>query len=146
MTIRPQNFDPWCCDSYPVPGATIREILEIRGMSTYDLIDALPTCWWPPEGGNITKLLNQILDGQIAISENFAEALESIWGVSKDYWIGLQHDYDSFIEKCLREYLNLKETIAAGDYDEYVLTNYEDALERLKNFLANAYNGVEHDD
>ncbi len=71
------------------PGETIRELMESRGISVSDLREVMEMT---------EEELNQLLDGdteeaKAEITERTAKWLESMFGPSADFWLGLERRY-----------------------------------------------------
>jgi len=67
------------------PGDTLREVLEDRGMTQYEL--ALETGFSPNH-------ISEVVNGAAPISVKFASALEPVFGVEAQFWMNLQTNYD----------------------------------------------------
>ena len=68
------------------PGATVREVMEAQGISQEELIEKT--------GFSRTYVKNVII-GRTDISDLFAEALESVLGAPKSFWLNLQKGFDA---------------------------------------------------
>lgn len=66
------------------PGETIKEEIEFTGLSIKNLAKEL----------DISIIdANKLLDGEIELTENLAEKLENVLGISKQFWINLEANY-----------------------------------------------------
>ena len=84
------------------PGELIKDELRERNMSQKELAQ---------HTGIKPSVLNETIKGKRAISLNVAVALEKVLGISADYWMNLQMQYN--LDTAAIEGLNnLKETVA----------------------------------
>lgn len=67
------------------PGETIEDVLKDRNMTVNELAEMV---------GCSEAYINQVITGSSRITDDFAEALERAFGVSKSFWINLQNHYD----------------------------------------------------
>ncbi len=68
------------------PGETISDIIVEKGISLKNL---------SASAGVSEKLLQDVVDGKEAISNDLAFGLEKALGVPSSFWLNLQADYDS---------------------------------------------------
>lgn len=68
-----------------LPGETLRDLLEERGMTQTALARAT---------GYTTKHVNFVVNGRASITADFALALEGALGTSAAFWMNLQSGYD----------------------------------------------------
>ncbi len=81
------------------PGETIRELMESRGISVSDLSEVMELT---------EEELNQLLDGdteeaKAEITERTAKWLESMFGPSAGFWLGLERRYRENLKKVEEE-------------------------------------------
>lgn len=67
------------------PGETLAEILKDRGITQEELANRT---------GMTKEYIEALLDGENDISSSFAEKLEYVLGIEKEFWINLQANYD----------------------------------------------------
>ncbi|KRA29817.1 MULTISPECIES: ImmA/IrrE family metallo-endopeptidase [unclassified Nocardioides] len=79
-----QDWHPYVPASIPAPGYTLRETLEAIGMSQSKLASRT---------GLTLKHINQIIQGNAAISPGTAVALERATGVPASFWNNLESQY-----------------------------------------------------
>jgi len=72
------------------PGEYLLEVLQEKGISPTELAQVLNCS---------TFTLNEIIQGQIAITTEIAWQLERFLGVPATIWIGLQAEYDFINER-----------------------------------------------
>jgi HTH-type transcriptional regulator/antitoxin HigA len=72
------------------PGEYLWEVLQEKGISPMELAQVLNCS---------TFTLNEIIQGQIAITTEIAWQLERCLGVPATLWIGLQTEYDFLSER-----------------------------------------------
>lgn len=80
-------------DSYMTivpPGAIISELMIARGITKVIVAAALEID---------LAALDQILNGDAEISEEYAERLESVFGASATFWTTLQSTYEKMTKK-----------------------------------------------
>ncbi len=66
------------------PGEILQEELEVRGWIQADLVVLL---------GQPAQTINEILEGQRAITSDLALLLSTALGTSPDYWLNLESAY-----------------------------------------------------
>lgn len=79
--IAPAPYRP---DVAVPPGATIRELLEVKGMTQQELAERMDR---PP------NKVNEILQGKRAITVNTAMALELVLGWPAEFWLEREKNY-----------------------------------------------------
>jgi len=84
------------------PGWTIQEQAEDRGISRKDLADQMSMA-----EGDIVRLIR----GDIALSEDIAMRLETIFGICARYWL----DLEALYRKKKRRYPTVSLDIGSGD-------------------------------
>ena len=84
------------------PGELIKDELRERNMSQKELAQ---------QTGIKPSVLNETIKGKRAISLNVAVALENVLGISADYWMNLQMQYN-LDTAAIEGRDNLKETVA----------------------------------
>ena len=67
------------------PGETLYELLEDRNMSQKQLASRV---------GFSPKQISEIVNGKASITAKLANALETVFGVSAQYWLNLQNNYE----------------------------------------------------
>lgn len=82
-----QDWYPYEPSSVPEPGYTLRETLEALGMSQSKLASRT---------GLTLKHINQIIQGNAAISPATAIALERATGVNASFWNNLESQYQDY--------------------------------------------------
>ena len=75
-----------------LPGETLAETLEAMGMTPKELARRI---------GQPGKIINEILNGEAAISQKMALALDQALGVPASFWINLEKNYHKNLS-CLR--------------------------------------------
>lgn len=71
------------------PGKTLEELLESRNMTTKEL---------SIKSGFLKKYINDVIDGTLPISYEFAVSLGEIFKSDYKTWLKLQFDYDEKIK------------------------------------------------
>lgn len=66
------------------PGETLKELIEDRGMTQKELADRLDVS---------PKHVSELINGKVGLTEKIALKLESVLGVSSDFWINLEENY-----------------------------------------------------
>jgi HTH-type transcriptional regulator / antitoxin HigA len=79
--IAPRPYEP---DVAIPPAATLRELLDVNGMTQQDLAERL---------GRPANKVNEILQGKRAITVETAMGLELVLGRSADFWLQLERNY-----------------------------------------------------
>lgn len=82
--VSQHNWHPYVPANIPTPGYTLRETLEALGMSQSKLASRT---------GLTLKHINQIIQGNAAISPSTAVALERATGVPASFWNNLESQY-----------------------------------------------------
>jgi addiction module HigA family antidote len=73
-----------------LPGDTLSELLEERGMSQVELCERI---------GRPKKTINEILKGKTAITPDTAIRLERVFGISATFWNNRQREYDESVAR-----------------------------------------------
>lgn len=76
-------------DDVPKPGETLAEALEERVMSCEAFAELV---------GLSKDEVDQILVAELPITTELAESFERVLGVSKEFWISLQRNYELEVE------------------------------------------------
>jgi len=76
------------------PGETLGEELEARGLSQSDLARRM---------GRPIQAINEIVRGRKAITAETALQLEDVLGVSADFWLRLEADYQLNLARLARQ-------------------------------------------
>ena len=71
------------------PGETLKELIEDRGMTQKELADRLDVS---------PKHVSELINGKVGLTEKIALKLESVLGVSSDFWINLEENYRKTLE------------------------------------------------
>lgn len=79
------------------PGATIREQLDDRGMSRKEFAARMDM----PE-----KKIIDLLDGEVRLTSDIAQRLETVLGIPAEFWINLEAIYRDKLAKIEEENLN----------------------------------------
>jgi addiction module HigA family antidote len=91
MTVR--KHPRWRPDWVVPPGETIKEALRERGMTQLAAAERM---------GISPSYLSDVVRGHRSISALYALRLETLTGISADFWAGLQAQYDVAVAR--REY------------------------------------------
>lgn len=75
------------------PGETLQELLEDRGMEQSVL---------SKRTGFSEKHIGQVMAGNAPITESFARALETVFGVEAGFWLNLQSNYEMEVVNAYR--------------------------------------------
>jgi HTH-type transcriptional regulator / antitoxin HigA len=84
VIIMTKTVNPFTPDWASPPGETITDLLEERDWTQAQLADRL---------GSTEEQVQQLIDGEIAISEETAEKLAEILGSTADFWLRLEAIY-----------------------------------------------------
>lgn len=76
------------------PGATITEQLEERGMTQNEFSKRM---------GMSEKQISQLMNGDVRVTSDMAEKLESVLGVPADFWNKLESIYQEKLVKAKLE-------------------------------------------
>jgi HTH-type transcriptional regulator / antitoxin HigA len=98
-----KTADPFTPDWASPPGETITDLLEERDWTQAQLADRL---------GSTEEQVQQLIDGEIAISEETAEKLADILGSTADFWLRLEAIYRAQLVK-IAEMSSLSKKIAS---------------------------------
>ena len=75
------------------PGATIREQMQLHGMSEQELAEQLDA---------EVEFVNELLDGYIDIEEDLALELEKVFGIPAAFWLNLEASYREQLARARR--------------------------------------------
>lgn len=76
------------------PGATIKELLEERGMTQNEFSKRM---------GMSEKQISQLMNGDVRVTPDMAEKLELVLGVSANFWNKLESIYQKKLVKVKQE-------------------------------------------
>jgi HTH-type transcriptional regulator/antitoxin HigA len=113
--IRGGGWHPYLPTEIPAPGETLRETLESLDMSQSKLASRT---------GLTLKHINQIIQGNAAISPETSLALERVTGVEADFWNSLE---SRFQDHRVRE----EEAARLGKHEEWLQRMPLSALRKL---------------
>lgn len=88
-------------DRVSIPGETLLEVLEERGISQAELADRM---------GRPKKTINEIINGKAAIAPDTALQLERVLGISASFWNSREQQYREYLAR-QREQENLQRQI-----------------------------------
>jgi HTH-type transcriptional regulator / antitoxin HigA len=84
------------------PGATLRDLLDERGITQVDLASRM---------GRPQKTISEIANGKAAITPETALELELVLGVPAEFWVARERDYRTYLAKA-RQARKLQSDIA----------------------------------
>ncbi len=82
---------PYKPDTVTSPGATLKEILDAKGMTQTELAERM--------GDRPTKTVSEIIHGKTQISPDTAVQLENVLGVPAEFWINREGRYQEYLAK-----------------------------------------------
>jgi HTH-type transcriptional regulator / antitoxin HigA len=88
--MRNDYIDEYNPETVSLPGDTLAEMLEERGMSQAELCERI---------GRPKKTINEILKGKASITPETAIQLERVFGVSASFWNNRQREYDECLAR-----------------------------------------------
>ena len=75
-------------DTVSIPGETLREVLDDRGMSQAELADRM---------GRPKKTINEIVKGKAEVTPETALQLERVLGIPAPFWTNLERNYRDYV-------------------------------------------------
>ncbi|WP_372714350.1 HigA family addiction module antitoxin [Ilyobacter sp.] len=113
-------------DVLPIlPGETIREELEARGMTQVQFSKRM---------GMTTKAINELIKGKTGITYENATKLKNVLGASVKFWINLDVEYREELS-ILSEFEDAEEEIKTANKIPYLELIKRDHIKRTKNAL-----------
>jgi addiction module HigA family antidote len=115
-----------------LPGETLLEILEDRGISQAELADRM---------GRPKKTINEIIKGKAAITHETALQLEKVLGIPASFWNNLERNYRDHLARRkerreLKHHLDWLERIPVREMIRRGwISGYEDKVDQLRSVL-----------
>ena len=82
------------------PGATLKALIDEWGMSQQEVATRLE---------KLPKDVSLLLAGQLRVSADWADRLELVTGLSRDFWLRSQDNYDAYLKREAEKPLSVRE-------------------------------------